>query len=202
MTVTAHRPYVVGLSGVPGSGKTALLRRLLQACPGAQSVSYDQFHPGLSETEIEDWIRRGGAPDELPLTALMETLSRLTKERAQAATRPLLLFETAFGRAHRASGAFVDFSVWIDTPLDLALARAVLVFLDQVARDPAPGAAAEFISWQTRYMQDYPMLRRMYLAARERGAAAADLVVDGAQPVEASAALVTKALAERDIVPR
>lgn len=89
---------------------------------------------------------------------------------------------------HQATGAFIDFSVWIETPLDVALARANFVFLDNVARNPKPGAAADFIPWLTRYMRDYPLLRRTYLSVSERAAAAADLVLDGSQPPEVSAA--------------
>jgi uridine kinase len=199
MTSPLNRPFVVSLSGVPGSGKTTLLHLLQKDYPGAQIVAYDHFHPGMSEQQIEDWIRRTGDANELPLAELIEQLFRLTQTSAEAVSRPLILFETAFGRAHRATGVFIDFSVWIDTPLDIALARATLVFLDQVARDRAPNAAANFIAWLTRYMEDYPLLRRMYLAARERGMANADLVVDGALPADASARLIKKALAEHGV---
>jgi hypothetical protein len=79
------------------------------------------------------------------------------------------------------------------------MSRAVRVFLRNVELDPAPTAAAAFIPRLTRYMQDYPMLRRMYLVVSERGLASADLVIDGAQPAEVSAALVKKVLAERGV---
>src|ERR1700683_4466172 len=112
MAAMAERAYVVGLSGVPGSGKTTLLRLLLRDYPRAQAVAYDRFPPDMTGEEIQDWFRRGGDPNEFTLTELMGELSRQTQIQPGARRRPLVLFETAFGRAHRATGAFIDLSVW------------------------------------------------------------------------------------------
>ena len=148
----------------------------------------------MTEEQVQDWVRRNGDPNEFTLAKLIDALTRLTQIRPDAEHRPLVLFETSFGRAHRASGAFIDFSVWIDTPLDIAMARANLCFLHNVARNRSPTAAVDFIPWLTRYMQDYPMLRRTYLAVNEKAAATADLVIDGTLPAETSAALIRKVL--------
>jgi len=195
----AERRVVIGLSGVPGSGKTTLLRLLLKDFPGAETLAYDRLHPGMSEQQVEDWLRRGGDPNEMALDNLVAALKDLTLLGAGGRSRSPVLFESGFGRAHKATGVFIDFSVWIDTPLDLAMSRAVQVFLRNVELNPAPTAAAEFVPRLTRYMQDYPMLRRMYLSVSERGLASADLVIDGAQPAKVSTALIKKALAERGI---
>ncbi len=196
----SDRPFVVGLSGLPGSGKTTLLKLLSRDYPRAETVAYDRFHPGLDEHQIQDWIRRNGDPNELTLTALIAELDRLTAAGNEGASRTLVLFETAFGRVHHATGAFIDLSIWIDTPLDLALARANLVFLDNVARSPKLSAATDFIPWLMRYMQDYPLLRRTYLTVSERAAASADLVIDGIQPPAVSAARLVKELIERGLI--
>ncbi len=193
------RAFVIGLSGIPGSGKTTLMRLLLRDYSPAEAIYYDRFHPGVTEAQINDWFARTGNPNELPLSDLISELTRRTQIRPDDRGRPLVLFETAFGRAHAATGAFIDFSIWIDTPLDIALARACLVFVDTVKRDQAPNAATDFIAWLTRYMGDYPILRAMYLTWRERLAATADLILDGTQPAEASADAVQKALAARGI---
>jgi hypothetical protein len=120
----ADRAFVAGLSGVPGSGKTTLMRLLLRHYPEAQAVYYDRFHPGMTETQIRDWFGRAGDPNEFALSDLIGELTRQTQIQPGHQPRPLVLFETAFGRAHRATGAFIDFLIWIDTPLDIALSRA------------------------------------------------------------------------------
>jgi uridine kinase len=196
----ADRAFVVGLSGVPGAGKTTLTQLLLQNYRQAQAVYYDQFQTitRMSPTQIRDWFARGGDPNEFPLSELLGELQRRTQIPAGAG-RPLVLFETPFGRLHRATGAFVDFLVWIDTPFDVALSRAVLAFLDAAQRDKAPNAATDFIRWQRQYMLNYPAIRAMYLAQRESISSAADLILDGSQSTADLAAAVVKSLAARGV---
>ena len=197
----ADRAFVVGLSGVPGAGKTTLTQLLLQNYRQAQAVYYDQFQTVtlMSPTQIRGWFERGGDPNEFPLSELLGELTRRTQIPPGAERRPLVLFETPFGRLHRATGAFVDFLVWIDTPFDVALSRAVLAFLDAAQRDKAPNAAADFIRWQRQYMLNYPTIRAMYLAQRDSISAAADLVLDGSQSTAELAAAVVKSLAARGV---
>jgi uridine kinase len=197
----ADRAFVVGLSGVPGAGKTTLTQLLLQNYRHAQAVYYDQFQTitRMSPAQIRDWFARGGDPNEFPLSELLGELTRRTQIPAGAERRPLVLFETPFGRLHRATGAFVDFLVWIDTPFDVALSRAVLAFLDAAQRDKAPNAATDFIRWQRQYMLNYPTIRALYVAQRESISSSADLVLDGGKSSADLAEQVAKTLAARGV---
>ena len=199
----AERAFVVGLSGVPGAGKTTLTQLLLQNYRQAQAVYYDQFQTvtRMSPTQIREWFARGGDPNEFPLAELLSELRRRTQIPAGAGRRPLALFETPFGRLHRATGAFVDFLIWIDTPFDVALSRAVLAFLDAAQRDKAPNAPSDFLRWQRQYMLNYPSIRALYVAQRDSISSSADLVVDGGKSSADLAAEVVRALAARGVEP-
>jgi len=87
----AHRAFVLGLSGIPASGKTTLLGLLLRDYPQAEAVAYDRFHPGMTEQQIQDWVRRNGDPNEFTLAELIGALTRLTQIRPDAEHRPLVL---------------------------------------------------------------------------------------------------------------
>ncbi len=191
----ADKAFVLGLAGVPGSGKTSLLNLLLRDFSPAQAVYYDRFDPGMTDAEICDWVARTGDPNELMFSGLVDELKRQTKVQSYNPSRPLVLFETAFGRVHRTTGAFIDFLVWVNTPLEIALSRASLVFLDAVQSKQSTDAASEFIPWMTRYMRDYPMLRRIYLAMNAQMSSTADLILDGTQPAEILAESVKASIA-------
>jgi uridine kinase len=196
-----ERAFVVGLAGLPGAGKTTLTQLLLKSFGGSRAVYYDQFQTITRMTPewVSDWFARGADPNEFALAELVAELTRKTQVSEAEQRRPLVIFETPFGRLHRATGAFIDFLVWIDAPLDIALARATLGFLDSAQRDKAPDAAVEFIRWQTQYMLNYPIIRPLYVAQSERIGSSADLVLDGSRSAKESADLVKKTLASRGV---
>jgi shikimate kinase len=192
-----ERAFVVGLAGLPGAGKTTLTQLLLKSFGGSRAVYYDQFQTITRMTPewVSDWFARGADPNEFALAELVAELTRKTQVSEAEQRRPLVIFETP----HRATGAFIDFLVWIDAPLDIALARATLGFLDSAQRDKAPDAAVEFIRWQTQYMLNYPIIRPLYVAQSERIGSSADLVLDGSRSAKESADLVKKTLASRGV---
>jgi uridine kinase len=198
----ADRGFVVGVSGVPDAGKTTLMRLLLRDCRRASAVSYDRYRTftRMTTAQAREWFARGADPNDFDLSELVGELTRRTQVQPGEPVRPLVLFETPFARLHRASGAFIDFLIWVDTPLDIALSRAILAFIEQALQNSAPNAAADFVKWQRRYLINYQNLHTMYATQRETILPTADLVVDGGQPAAQSAALVRQALAARGVI--
>ena len=197
----ADRAFVLGLSCVHGADKMTLTQRLMRDYPNADLLRHSDFPAitRMSSAEVRDWFARGGDPNEFPMTELVDELARRTRLRAPDLSRPLLLFDTPFGRRHHASGAFIDLLVWIDTPFDLALSRSLLSFVDQAQRDPAPGAKSDFLQWQRKYLANYETTRAMYVVQRETLLPSADLVLDGGEAVEVSAERIRRALAARGV---
>ena len=183
------KPFVLAISGIPGSGKTTLSRELSRRLK-ARVVYYDRHQPmtSLSMEQARAWFDRGADPNEIDHSGIVGDLARET--RPEAGNDPLLLFETPFGRLHRASGAYVDYLVWIDTPLDLALSRAFLAFTQAARERPNPG----FLDWQMRYLLNYPLVREMYFTQIARIRPDVDLTLDGVRPTEALADAVEAAL--------
>lgn len=196
-----EKPFVLALSGPPGSGKTTLALELQRRQPEARIVSLDKHQPLLrrSQPEIREWFARGANPDEFDHSEIVAELTRETQSRPKLQHRTLLLFETPYGRSHEKTGAFIDFLVWLDTPLDIALSRAVLASTEAALRNPAPEAARDFISWQIAYMKFYPTARVMYWQQVQQVAPKADLRLDGSRPPEASAVAIGRALTSHGI---
>jgi uridine kinase len=191
-----RKPFVLGVSGPPGAGKTTLTKALMRRRPTARALYYDRYQPltRLPLSEIRAWFARGGDPNEIDHGELLADLRRETRSQPGLPEKPLLVFETPFGRLHRDTGAFIDFLVWVDTPLDIALSRAILAFTTVAHDEASPRAAPNFIDWQIQYMTNYPLVREMYLSQRERLRPFADLTLDGTAPSETSAEILDKAL--------
>lgn len=168
---------VVAVSGPTGAGKSALARALLAELGDAQAIYMDDYERMTREPldAVARWAERGADFDELSLPRLAEELRRLKEEGASR----YVVFETQFGRAHRATGALIDFSIWIDVPLEVALARKIKAFT-AAALGEEPATARERLCWLDGYVAGYlGLVRRLLLVQAEKVRPRADLVVDG-----------------------
>ena len=106
--------------------------------------------------------------------------------------RPLILFDTLVGRAHAATARLIDRLVWIDVPLDVALARKIGAMARLAADEmPQAQAAARFVDWTAAYCRHYEQfIHRTYAVQRERVRPGADLIIDGLASTEEQVAKV------------
>jgi uridine kinase len=198
----AITPYIVALAGPPGGGKTALMLALAQRLPQASWLSMDGFPiPAAMDVQtLGAWLEDGADINRLDVSELNAALGDLKAGRGvtepqtgrKVPAAPLVLLEAPLGRAHAGTAPFIDFLVWLDTPLDIALARNLLAWEAQA--DGRPRA------WLADYMRQYlAVTRRVLTAQRTAVMPDADLVLDG---LPAPAALAEQVIAALGAVAR
>jgi uridine kinase len=196
-------PKVVAVAAPVGGGKSTLVRGLAERLPAASAIFLDHYErfTQLPVEEMQRWLRDGANPDTLAIPGLAEDLAAL--KRGQSVADPLtgntitpgryLLLETQFGRRHAATGRHIDFLVWIDTPLDIALARK----LQQLAAE-IDGRDTAFLPWLRGYLESYQdLVSESLRVQRDTVRAQADLIVDGTQQPAALLAQVESAVLVR-----
>lgn len=197
---------VVGIAGAAGAGKSTLVGELLARLPRSSSIHVDHYQRITRQPvdAIVDWMERGADFDEFQIPVLGEHLQRLKAGEAVldpltlARIEPLdvVLFETHFGRAHRATGSQIDLMVWIETPLDVALARNVAAMLGPM-RLGAVAPTPERLDALDGYLRNYLRgVRRLAAFQRERLRADADIILDGLLPPPELADAARRAIAE------
>ncbi len=187
--------HVIAFAGHPGAGKSSVVRALARALGEACAVHMDDYET-MTRTAIEDialWAKNGADIDAFSFPRLEADLGRLKagqpivekRSGREIAPRRFVLFETQFGRAHRATAAHIDLLVWIDTPLDIALARNVRKLATSYLRDPQPAKLAEKLQWMVVYLDNYlGTVRPLMTMQRNKVAGGADIVVDGQPPLD------------------
>jgi uridine kinase len=180
--------YVVAVAGPTGGGKTSLVQGLVGQLRDACAIHMDDYERMTREpiADVARWAERGADFDELAVPLLGEHLRRLKGGEAvvqpggsTVAPRKYIVLETQFGRAHRATGPLIDLLVWIDVPLEVALARKLKAFSAEALRDEAAGARAR-LEWLDGYLASYlSLVRRLLVIQAARVRPQADVIVDG-----------------------
>jgi len=182
--------YVVAVAGPSGGGKTSVVRALVAQLGDAAAIHMDSYERMTREpiANVMEWADRGADFDELPVPLLADHLDRLKRGESVVepaghgtiAARKYIVFETQFGRAHRATGRHIDLLIWIDTPLEIALARRLKVFCAEALRDERADAGRERLEWLDDYLASYlALVRRLMLLQVARVRPQAEIIVDG-----------------------
>jgi uridine kinase len=188
--------HVVAVAGPPGAGKSSLIEGLGRALGDACAIHMDSYETMTRRpiAEIARWMQDGADIDAFAFPQLERDLQRL--KQGFAVTEPgtgraiearkYILFETQFGKAHRATGQHVDLLIWLDTPLDVALARNVGKLTGAFLREQKPEKLAERMQWLHGYLDNYlGTVRSLMPMQRQKVSAGADFMLDGlASPAE------------------
>ncbi len=184
--MSALRPYTVALGSYGGGGKTTLVRYLASTL-NASKISWDDYNEAGLMTHPDDWVAADTNDWKVP--RLATDLSQL--KQGQSITSPLggpsiqptpyTMFDAPLGYAHQETGQHIDVFVFIDTPLDVAMARRIL-------RDYFAGRETLTSEQTTTLKTDLEgylkFARAAFLSMDKKVKPLADVVVDGTLPIE------------------
>ena len=201
-------PYVVGIAGAAGAGKSTLVRELLDVLSDSSAIHVDDYQRITREPveRLSHWLAQGADFDALEIPVLGDHLTRL--KRGESVTEPVrltriearkyILFETHFGRAHQDTGIHIDLLVWLDTPFDVALARNVRGLLAPMLPGGGIVPSAERIAALSKYLAKYVDGVRPLLEAQIiKVSGDADVRVDGAIDAHETALQLRDTILER-----
>ena len=160
---------IIAVAAVTGGGKTTLVRELLRRLPNAASLHFDDY---TFEGEVENfgqWVRDGADYEVWNLSPLVRDIEVLQSDNAY----DYLLLDYPFAYCHSALRPYIDCAIFLDTPLDIAMARRVL-------RDMTDASGDDI----RREMEHYlTRARSAYLQMHKDILPSSDHVLDGAKPL-------------------
>ncbi|MBM7714882.1 uridine kinase [Bacillus thermophilus] len=160
-------PLVIAIAAVSGGGKTTVATQLNQSLQNSKILYFDHYNFEGPDDMI-DWVDRGANYDDWNLVPLIKDLEGLLSE-------PLdyIVLDFPFAYKHTKMSKFIDFAVFIDTPLDIAMARRVM-------RDFKNNSIDDILLDMKNYIAQG---RRGYLEMLKTIKPNSDIIVDGTLPL-------------------
>ena len=100
------------------------------------TVLYWDEYDDISKQPVDyvEWYHKDGDVSAWKYPALADTLSKLKSGESpvcpatnkELLATPWIVFDSPLGYDHLETGRFIDFLIWIDTPLDIALTRRTI----------------------------------------------------------------------------
>ncbi|MCB0121915.1 MAG: hypothetical protein KDE58_06700 [Caldilineaceae bacterium] len=169
-----EKPYVITINAISGGGKTALASLVAESLPQSQLFCFDDFdETNCYPDDFYAWYQRGADPLEIDCPGMGDAV---TQAIAQGTSRYLVL-DCPLARDHPRFATIIDLAVFIDTPLDVALARRILRDYTTVFD---VNAAVQMEMLRDSLLHYLRKARYPYLEAAKRKATC-DLVLDGWQ---------------------
>lgn len=117
------KPFVIAVSSVSGGGKTTVVNKLSQELISSKVLFFDDYD-FIQPDNICEWVDSGANYNEWELTPMVQDLSRLLSEESDSLK--FILLDYPFARVQSQMREYIDLTIFIDTPLDIAMARRIL----------------------------------------------------------------------------
>lgn len=180
---------MTGISSVSGGGKTAVTQKLVELLKDALTLCFDAHDKtNIHPENLEAWLIEGGDYNAWETPVLTRDLQALTSgyhltsplDGSKVSPAEYVVFDAPLGRAHRDTGRFIDLMVFIDTPLDVAMARRLL--RDMANAETNADEAVKRIGVElSSYLNG---ARQLYVEFQDRIKVQCDLVLDGCLSVD------------------
>jgi uridine kinase len=180
---SSRETVVIGISAVSGGGKTALTLKVTELLGDAVTIHFDDYDDSTIHPEnLREWFDAGADYNAWKTPVFTEHLRLLRAGGSvssvgsgiEVGPARYVVADAPLGRAHAASATLIDFMVYVDTPLDVAMARRILRDLERAREEDAIAHLDDLRSDLIGHLNG---AREIY--AHQQAAATSDLVLDG-----------------------
>ncbi|NIK12273.1 AAA family ATPase [Alkalibacillus almallahensis] len=161
---------VIAVSSVCGGGKTTVTNELRGKLGNAEALHFDNYNFNEAPDDLIKWVEQGADYNQWNLSPLIADLESLLERDNPP---EYIILDYPFSYKNDDLKSLINFSIYIDTPLDIAMAR-------RLARDYHNATSGE-IQNDLNFYLNYG--RTAYLEMENTIKPNADFVIDGSLTV-------------------
>ena len=113
---------VIAIAAVTAGGKTSTINELKKILPNAKSLHFDDYEFEGAVEDFHDWVVDGADYNVWNLEPLKQDILKILDDTECE----YLLLDYPFAYCHQEISEYIDNAIFIDTPLDIAMARREL----------------------------------------------------------------------------
>ncbi|MCL2547233.1 MAG: AAA family ATPase [Oscillospiraceae bacterium] len=171
-------PFVISVSGIAGSGKTTTVSALKKRLKNSVIVSFDSYSDIRLDRDINEWSADTNDENEWYVEPLVKDIEQLLNESLD-----YIIVDYPFGYRNLRVGQYINFAIYIDTPLDIALARRII--RDYTSREAHRNKIEVSLSVVEKELSFYlETSRPSYARMPETQIHYSDLVIDGVKSTD------------------
>ncbi|MGE7881544.1 hypothetical protein [Bacillus sp. NPDC094077] len=177
---------IISIAAVSGGGKTTITERLSYELKNSKALYFDNYKFDNCPADICKWIDDGANYDEWVLTPLINDIQHFIQD----SNLDYIIVDYPFAYLNSEMRKFIDVTIFIDTPLDIAMARRIL-------RDFKEDTMSEIHNDLKHYIT---YARKAYLEAIYTVKPNSDVVLDGSLPVGEIIDYIVEELSRREVI--
>ncbi|MDQ0351938.1 uridine kinase [Alkalibacillus filiformis] len=158
------KPFIISVAAVSGGGKTTITNQLLENLRESEALHFDDYDFEGAPNDFIKWVNDGANYDVWDLTPLVHDIQTVIETEQFK----YILLDYPFAYLNEQMKNYIDLAIFIDTPLDVALARRII-------RDYGERTVSDVMSDLNFYLE----YGRGAYVAMEVVKENSDLIVDG-----------------------
>ena len=175
---------VISIAAVSGGGKTAVTTALGGKLKHSKVLSFDHYDFKDSPDDLIQWVENGADYNQWNLEPLIEDIESLL-----TAVEPcsFIILDYPFAYQNFSMKDYIDLTIFIDTPLDIAMGRRIL-------RDHKNSSTADIHKEIRGYLNGG---RPAYLEMLQKIKPDSDIVIDGTLPINKIVDIIIEEISRR-----
>ncbi|MCL1795156.1 MAG: hypothetical protein FWG34_14990 [Oscillospiraceae bacterium] len=196
------KPFVISVAAQSGGGKTTIVAALKERLANSAVIYFDDYGDEVDLTrDINEWAADGFDCNDWNTKPVAADIERLLSEPYE-----YIILDYPFGYLNDCVGKYINMTVFIDTPLDVALARRIIrdytsrsqesdFGLADIEELSLAGLDGELRWYLARSRPTYAKMPEMHKPV-------SDLVVDGTRTPEEIVDEIIKFIEKKELQPK